>query len=212
MKIVKNIISAIVDVVMLFIIIAAAGVTLVSLTSNSDGISKIGKYIPLNVKTNSMEDTIYQGDFIIIEEVDPNALKLGDVISFKAAEQEKIIIKTHRIVDIDRDGGVKFITRGDNNEADDNVPVYTSDVVGIWKGVRLSKVGYILDFVSGRYGFLFFIVLPLFILFIYQIYKFIVVIIEEAQNAAINKSKEMLKKENENSKKENEENKETKKE
>lgn len=185
MKIIKNIISGIVDLLMLVVIVAAVGVTLVSLTSDNDGISKIGKYIPLNVKTESMQDTIYKGDFIVVEEVDPEILKVNDVISFKAAEQDQIIIKTHRIVEIvQEDGNVKFVTRGDNNIADDIVPVYKSDVIGIWNGVRLPKVGYILDFVSGRYGFLFCIVLPLFILFIYQIYKFIVVIIEETRAAA----------------------------
>lgn len=190
MKTVKKIFSGIVDFLMLVVIIIAIGVTLISLTKDNTGVSKIGKYIPLNVMTNSMEDTIYEGDFIIMEECDAANLKVGDVISFFATEQDVTIIKTHRIVEINNNNGtVSFITRGDNNEADDYVPVFPSDIVGIWNGVRLAHVGSILNFVSSQYGFLICIILPLFALFIYQIYKFIIVIIEEKTNITKEKKK-----------------------
>ena len=180
MKVVKSILGGIVDFLMLLVIIAALGVTLVSLTSNDSGVSKIGKYIPLSVQTESMQNTIYKGDFILMEECDVASLKVGDVISFFTTEQEQVIIKTHRIVEIDEKSGSKsFITRGDNNEVDDYVPVFPSDVIGKWGGVRIAYVGSILDFVSSQYGFLLCIILPLFALFIYQIYRFIIVIIEE---------------------------------
>lgn len=177
---------------MLVVIVFAIGVTLISLNSEDNNISKIGKYIPLNVKTNSMEPTIMQGDFIIVEECDTSKLKVGDVISFLATEEDTVIVKTHRIVSVDETSKDKsFITRGDNNEVNDNVPVFPSDVVGVWKDVRLSKVGIILDFVSSQTGFLICIVLPLLVLFIYQIYRFIVVIIEE-KNAATIKNNEAI--------------------
>lgn len=184
MKIVKSILGGIVDLLMLVIIICAIGVTLISLTSDNNNVSKIGKYIPLNVMTNSMEPTIMEGDFIIMEECNVDDLKIGDVISFFAREQDVTIIKTHRIVAVDTSSGFKaFTTRGDNNEVDDLIPVFASDVVGIWTGIRLYKVGTVLNFVSSQTGFLICIVLPLLILFIYQIYKFVVVVIEE-RNAA----------------------------
>lgn len=180
MKIIKSILSGIFDFLMLVVIIAALGVTLVSLTSDNKGVSKIGKYMPLSVQTESMQDTIYKGDFILMEECDVNSLKVGDIISFFTTEQEQVIIKTHRIVEIDEKSGSKsFVTRGDNNEVDDYVPVFPSDVIGKWGGIRVAYVGSILDFVSSQYGFLLCIILPLFALFIYQIYRFIIVIIEE---------------------------------
>lgn len=195
MKIIKKILGGIVDFLMLVVIVIAIGVTLVSLTSDNNGVSKVGTYIPLNVKTESMEPTINEGDFIIVEECDPYELKVGDVISFLSSEQDEYIVKTHRIVAIEgADSSKSFITRGDNNPFDDDVPVYPVDVIGKWNDVKLSKVGYILDFVSSRYGFLFLIILPLFILFVYQIYRFIIVIIEEKNTAIIEKSKELEKK------------------
>ena len=190
MKTLNKILGGIVDFLMLVVIVFAIGVTLISLNSGNNNVSKIGKYIPLNVKTNSMEPTIMKGDFIVAEEVDTQDLKVGDVISFLATEEDTVIVKTHRIISIDDStNDVSFITRGDNNEVNDSVPVFPSDVVGKWNNLRLSKVGTILDFVGSQMGFLFCIVLPLLILFVYQIYKFIVVIIEE-KNAALNVNKQ----------------------
>lgn len=190
MKILKKVFGGIVDFLMLVVIVFAIGVTLISLNSGNNNVSKIGKYIPLNVKTNSMEPTIMKGDFIVAEEVDTKDLKVGDVISFLATEEDTVIVKTHRIISIDDStNDVSFITRGDNNEVNDSVPVFPSDVVGKWNNLRLSKVGTILDFVGSQMGFLFCIVLPLLILFVYQIYKFIVVIIEE-KNAALKVNKQ----------------------
>ena len=176
MKTLKKILGGIVDFLMLVVIVFAIGVTLISLNSGNNNVSKIGKYIPLNVKTNSMEPTIMKGDFIVAEEVDTKDLKVGDVISFLATEEDTVIVKTHRIISIDDStNDVSFITRGDNNEVNDSVPVFPSDVVGKWNNLRLSKVGTIVDFVGSQMGVLFCIVLPLLILFVYQIYKFIMV-------------------------------------
>ena len=76
-----------------------------------------------------------------------------------------------------------FITQGDNVEVNDSIPVFPSDILGKWNDLRVPKFGTVLDFVSSKLGFLFVVVVPLLILFIYQIYKFIVVIIEEKNNS-----------------------------
>ena len=192
MKILKNIINSIIDFLMVIVIIFAIGITLISLNSDNNEVSRIGKYIPFNVKTNSMEPTIMEGDFIVMEECDSNNLEVGDVISFFATEQDKVIVKTHRIVSINETGGDKsYITRGDNNPANDEIPVFPLDIIGKWNGIKVSKVGTILDFVSSQTGFLICIVFPLLVLFIYQIYRFIVVIIEE-KNASVMKNNQAI--------------------
>ena len=191
MKIVKSILGGLVDLLMLVIIVFAIGVTLISLTSDDRDISRIGNYIPLNVKTNSMEPVIMKGDFIVAEVWNGQDLKIGDVISFFAMEDDHVLVKTHRIVSIDDSASRRsYITRGDNNQVNDNVPVFESDIVGVWNDVRLSKLGTVLDFVSSQIGFLICIVFPLLILFIYQIYRFIIIIIEEKNAAMSSKTKE----------------------
>lgn len=187
METLKKVIGGIFDFFLVIIIVCAIGVTLISLTSDNNNVSKIGKYIPLNVMTDSMEPTIMEGDFIIMEECDPESLEVGDVISFLATEQDYVIIKTHRIVAVDTSSGFKaFTTRGDNNDVNDSVPVFSADIVGKWNDVKIPKLGKVLNFISSKTGFLVCIVLPLLVLFIYQIYKFIVVVMEERGNSKLN--------------------------
>ena len=184
MKIIKKILGGLVNFAMLLIIIFAIFVTIISLTSDDNKVSKIGKYIPLNVKTDSMDPTIKKGDFVVVEECDISKLKKGDVIAFFTNVKDQVIIKTHRIIQIHgEDSKISFITQGDNVEVNDSIPVYPNDIVGKWDNVRIPKAGTVLDFVTSKLGFLFVIVVPLLILFIYQIYKFIVVIIEEKNNS-----------------------------
>ena len=66
----------------------------------------------------------------------------------------------------------------------------------------MPYVGSMLDFVSSQYGFLLCIILPLFALFIYQIYRFIVVIIEE-KNASTKQKAEDKQEQEDNKKTEN---------
>ena len=184
MKIVKKILGGLVNFVMLLIIIFAIFVTIISLTSDESKVSRIGKYIPLNVKTDSMNPTIKKGDFIVVEDCDVSKLKKGDVIAFFTNVEDRVIIKTHRIINVMGEGSNKsFITQGDNVEVNDSIPVFPSDILGKWNDLRVPKFGTVLDFVSSKLGFLFVVVVPLLILFIYQIYKFIVVIIEEKNNS-----------------------------
>ncbi len=193
MKKIKSILGGFVDLLMLVVIVFATGITLISLTSDDKNVSKIGKYMPFNVKSDSMEPAIMKGDFIISEVVDNDDLKVGDVISFFAVEKDYVLVKTHRIVAIDDSGiGRSFITRSDKNAVNDDVPVFENDIVGVWNGTRLPKVGLILDFVSSQVGFLICIVLPLLILFIYQIYRFIIVVIEEKNSATIKNNEAIL--------------------
>lgn len=213
MKTLKKVLGGIFDFLLLIVIIFAIGITLISLTSDKNNVSKIGKYIPLNVMTDSMEPTIMEGDFIIMEECDPQSLEVGDVISFLATEQDHVIIKTHRIVDVDTSSGFKsFTTRGDNNAVNDSIPVFSADIIGKWTDIKLPKVGKIINFVSSKTGFLICIIFPLLILFIYQIYKFIVVIMEERANSKLNDEAAILeaaaKIQAERAKKEEEKNKE----
>lgn len=72
-------------------------------------------YQPMAMVTGSMQKTIPVGSLVVSQSVDPDALEVGDVISF-----EKPIggnrIDTHRIVAVRRDHGkLHYRTKGDSN-------------------------------------------------------------------------------------------------
>jgi len=66
------------------------------------------------VMSNSMYPAIHKGDVLIVKGVDPQDIKIGDIIVYKAPSGMRIV---HRVINITNEG--YFITRGDNNPAAD---------------------------------------------------------------------------------------------
>lgn len=176
----KKVLGYVGDFLLVLVVIIAIAITFISLKSDDRGISNIGGYMPFNIQTASMEPTIKTGDLIITQEADFDSLEVGDIISFLSKEQDTVIIKTHRITSVNNENGIKsYVTKGDNNDAEDDTAVVEADFVGKYNGKRIGHLGSILSFLQSRVGFFIFIIIPLFALFIYQLYKFIVTIIEE---------------------------------
>lgn len=127
-------------------------------------------YATYFVVSGSMEPTIEVGDVIIIKKVkDPSELKPDDIITFNGRGgtlEGKVV--THRIISVE-DG--KITTCGDANHGIADTPITYDDVIG--KYVKYSAVLTTLYAAfSSKYGFLFIVFIPLFVLLIVQIVNF----------------------------------------
>ena len=182
----KKLFKVITNVVLGIVIVIAAVVTVLSLNTREQGVASIAGYIPFSIQTESMEDTIMTGDLILTKTyTEEETLSENDIISFFAIEQNQTIIKTHRIIEVkDGDGMVSYVTKGDNNEIQDEVEVATGDIIAVYTGTRIAKMGNVLDFFRSNHGFLLCIILPLFIFFLYQLYSFINLVIEAKKATA----------------------------
>ncbi len=106
-------------------------------------------------------------------------LKIGDVVTFydssipvTNAKGEQIgWFNTHRIVDISEDG-MHVITRGDNNLQDDPEKSVAS-IKAVWTGSKITGWGKIIDWIKDSTHFLLVIVLPLALLFFFNIFMFV---------------------------------------
>lgn len=127
----------------------------------SGKVAFVGKYALVKILTPSMEPTIPAGTYIVAERIDAGSVMEGDVILFysrDAAIYGKV--NTHRVVGITDDNGVRsFITRGDNNPANDSTPVQEQDVVGRYVG-NAKILGDFAGFLSRPYIFLFIVIIP----------------------------------------------------
>ena len=113
--------------------------------TQEDKVPSIFGYKPFIVLSGSMETEIHIGDLVITKEVDPKTLKKDDVIAFRDAENT---VTTHRIIDlVDKDGQTLFITKGDNNNTQDQNLVEFDDVEGIYI-TRIAGVGTMMDNLS----------------------------------------------------------------
>ena len=180
----KKVLKVVVDVLAWIILIAAFLVTLMVFSSSrNNGIASLFGVMPMSVQTDSMAPTFKAGDLIFVKKIDDlNALSKDDVITFYTIIDSSRVLNTHRIVEIkEADGSKSFVTRGDNNMIDDEIPVYPSDIVGIWSGKKIAGAGNVLNFLRSKRGFFICIVIPMALFFLFELYKFVATMIESRQ-------------------------------
>ena len=110
---------------------------------------KIAGATPLTVLTNSMEPGLPPGTLLVVKPIDPDDVRIGDVITYQIRSGDPAVI-THRVIAIDSDslGESSFILQGDNNgSADDPVrPVQVK--AKLWYAV--PYVGWVNSAVNGE--------------------------------------------------------------
>ena len=160
------------------IVVVAALVTILSLSSKEDDVPSIFGYTAFSIQSDSMEDTIMTGDFILGRKCDPKDLVEGDVISFLTTNKEgQIYINTHRIVEIEESElGRVFTTKGDHEVENDSKKVYEGDIVSKYSGFRIPLLGYVITFLTTQLGFFLCIVLPVLVYTLWQVYKLVIVV------------------------------------
>ncbi|MCR5837865.1 MAG: signal peptidase I [Lachnospiraceae bacterium] len=177
----KKVLKVAADVLAWVLLILAFIITLTVLTSTkNEGVARLFGYTPMSVQSDSMKPTFNKGDLIIVHKIDNlYDLKENDVITFYTIVGKQRIINTHRIVKIEeKDNTRSFITRGDNNPVDDELPVEAVDIIGQWTGKSFGKIGVALDFVQTQKGFFICIIIPIAIIFLFELYKFITTLVE----------------------------------
>lgn len=177
----KKVLGIIVNVLAWVILIFALLVTIMVFSSGrNNGVANLMGFIPMTVESDSMKPTFEKDDFIICREIDDmSTLKKNDVITFWTIIEGQKVKNTHRIVEINTEGGTtSYITRGDNNSLDDSIPVYAGDIIGKWTGVKLHGFGKVMSFLRTKTGFFICILIPMAIFFLFELYKFIVTLIE----------------------------------
>lgn len=189
----RKIIKITVNVLLWIVILCAAVVTLISITAKQSGVPDVFGLIPLSIQTESMEPEIMTGDLIVSKKYNSTEipkLEVDQVITFFSVEQEKVITKTHRIIEvIDNAGVIQYRTKGDNNEYPDNELVAPGDIVAVYDGIKISKGGSVIDFLRSGTGFFICIVLPLLIFFLYQLYTFISLVSQMKYEQAVRNGK-----------------------
>lgn len=194
MKTMKKAVSIFLSVVLWAVILVAALFTFVTMaTRDTANVASVAGFTPMTVQSDSMTPTFYSGDMIIVKSCDTSTLEVGDIICFHTIIENQYALNTHRIAEIQDNGGVRsYITKGDNNELSDQHIISDSDIVGKYVG-KVSNLGKFMDFLGSSVGFLLIIVLPLLIFFIYQVYHLIMVSTNLKKAAAVEAAQEQAK-------------------
>ncbi|ELC8348227.1 signal peptidase I [Clostridium perfringens] len=124
-----------------YIVISMLVIILVNnFMSKSDSIFKAVGFRTYSILSGSMEPEINTGDLAIVKSIDFEDVKVGDIITFKY--EGKVV--THRVVEKNEEG---FITKGDNNNANDTEIVRGEDLIGKVL-FHMPFLGYVTVFLS----------------------------------------------------------------
>ena len=160
----KKVVSIII-LIILIPILFINGVILVNSFIHPDEIPSFFGWKPFIVLSGSMETEIDAGDVAVVKETDTASLKKGDIIAFKSGE----IVITHRIYDIiQEEGETRYITKGDNNNAEDNGYVLPEQIEGVYQ-FKISRLGNLAMFIQTPIGMIVCLSVPFIILVLVQI-------------------------------------------
>ncbi|MBO5179496.1 MAG: signal peptidase I [Clostridia bacterium] len=82
---------------------------------------------PVGIMTGSMYPEIKIGDAVLIKKCSPNDIEVQDIIEYQMEGYTVI----HRVIEMyQEDGEFFFITKGDNNDDPDSIPVRESQLIG----------------------------------------------------------------------------------
>ena len=180
----------------LFVALAALMVVLSLASQKSDsGLPQMFGRSPISILSDSMKPEFKKGDLIIgknLSSDEQGKLKINDIITFYTdldGDGRKNELNTHRIIDIfEENGYVFYTTKGDNpdiNKEADKIPVAQYEVLALYNGTRLPFVGSAMDYLKTPNGFLICIVIPLILFFLFQIYRFISVVVAAKNEKAV---------------------------
>ena len=178
MKALKRGATILISILLWAVILLAALFAFTTLaTKNSNQVASLAGFTPLSVVSDSMAPTFNAGDLIIIRKCDPATLNQGDIVTFHTIINNEFALNTHRIAEIQDQGGVRsYVTKGDNNAIADVHMISDGDIVGKYVA-KLPNFGKVVQFLSGSTGFLL-------VIFIYQVYHLVTVSIDLKKSLA----------------------------
>jgi len=197
MNSIKKGISIAMKVLLWILIVVTAVFVFITLSAKqNDGVPKLFGVSPIVILSDSMKgtraDDFSKGDLVIIGAADTTKLKVNDIITFWDIIDGKKAMNTHRIIKIDKSAAIPlFYTKGDNNSVEDSGAKTPGDIVGIYKS-QIKGAGNVMDFLGSKWGFLFCMVLPLFLFFVWRLVKLVMAVVDYRKAQIDDKTKETL--------------------
>ena len=149
----------------LLLLVAVVGCLYIVLQSMSKGYVQLGGRSLFRVVTGSMEPTIPTGAVLLARETEIEEIEKNDIVCFRSTNPgSEGMIVTHRVIGVytTPDGILCLRTKGDNNLSVDVNPVTRRNLIGriAWHTGDGSVMARLVSFISGDFGFLACIVLP----------------------------------------------------
>ena len=160
-------------------------------------------YQVLRVVTASMVPALEENTLILIKKVPQEQIEVGDIITFISDDPALLgFYNTHRVYRIEEYpeavGGVRYITKGDNNDYPDAYPVYYDDIAGNLARILPlgNKIGGWIAKMADSKVYFFVVMLPLFICLIAYIWQIFHILVFEKDEEGMSDESEESQKQN----------------
>lgn len=172
------------------IIIYVVLVTMFVLCKNKYGYTQFGDYSFSNIDLiaeKNVKDT-KKGDLLVVK--NSNDIHKGDLIYYYAVLNDNYIVRSAVVSDVKEDDYSALYTVSLSNTT---INVASSRVLGKYS-IVYNNLGSILSVLESRVGFLLLVLLPIMVVFIYQVYEFIIMLkYDETLVNEVNNSKKRKK-------------------
>ena len=166
----KKIGKIILKILEIAIIIYVILISTVLLCRNKFGYTQFGEHtiVTMGQKATKYLTNFDKKDLLVFDSIDVSDVKVGTEVYYYAVENEKYVIKYGKILEKTGETSDALYKIEGNGEKD----ISNEKVIGTLEKTY-GGIGQILFFLSSRIGFLIFVLLPILVLFIYEIYDFV---------------------------------------
>lgn len=200
-KKILNIVFTSLEVLVVILLLLFSIITIQS-SSTKDKTSSVFGISTFTVLTDSMKPEFESGDMIFAKKLDANgkkSLNVDDVICFWDSIDvnddgiPETVVNTHRIKQVLTVGEeyngmsypeIAYVTKGDNNDNYDPVPVLSSSVIAKYS-FHIDNIGGWVNAAKQGNRYFFIIVLPLLVLFIWNGYYVIKLVVDRQKEKAL---------------------------
>lgn len=157
--------KAVGNVVFVCLMILAVSMLFFAIQSKfNGGQANFAGYQLYAVLSGSMNPAFDTGSLVAVKPVDSASLQVGDIIAFHSSSG---MIVSHRIVSVDREEGLSFITKGDANAVADPSLIPAYRVIGT-VGLAIPFLGRLLVFCQTKQGLLTLIIIPALVILVLE--------------------------------------------
>ncbi len=165
-KVLEKIKKIIIGIIIVVFSIFALCMTILLLNFNDYGVTEFGDKSIVIIAREISSENYKKGDLVIVEKVAFDTIKEGDeIFAYSVEGKNKVNIDV---------GIVKDIYPNEKAIAYKNGAGFSQEFI-IGKATKTyNDIGLYLSFIESKWGFLFIVLVPCFIIFIYEIYALIV--------------------------------------
>lgn len=165
-KVFKKIKTVIFTIVGIAYFSFALFMTILLLNFNEYGVTQFGKKQMVLIKEELAIKDFNKGDLVIVEQVKLDEIKVGDkIFTYKINKQKKAEIQY---------GVIGKVYIEDQAISYENGDTYSEEYVAGKAVESRPKVGTFLSIIESQWGFLFLVLVPIFLIFIYEVYALII--------------------------------------